>query len=121
MEQPRNPENKEEIKGMGKGVWIYCAVMLAITTIPGVILWIVNHNPIYLESFYVAGGCLDLIVWLWRPRARENAHYRKEKTLVESHSTKEYKRFASQQVVILLFGLALLAASLLVFLIRRFN
>lgn len=121
------PSNPEEAKGnkaftpFTPGFIVYLILCLAIPGLVGGILSAIFRNLIYLESCFVVGGCLELIIWLWRPRARESAHYRKEKTIVEDKQTKEYRKFAIQQLWMLGFGLLCLALSLIPFLIRRFT
>ena len=121
---PKNPEETNGNKAFAlftPGFIVYLVLAIAIPGLTGGILAAVFHDLIYLEVLLVVGGCLELIIWLWRPRARESAHYRKERTIVEDKTTKEYRKFTLQQLWILGFGLICLALALVTFLIRRFT
>ena len=85
----------------------------------GGVLSAINQDLLYLEVIYVVFGLIDLLLITIRLRIRDSRNYKKNKSIVEDKTTKEYKTWIREQYLIAILGAVDLAASLVVFLISK--
>ena len=97
----------------------YGIILLLIVGLVGGITSAVNQDLIYLEVVLVVGGLIDLFFFVFRIFFRDRVNYRKNKSVFEDTKAPEYHQFIVNQWILVGIGLALILASLLVFLIRR--
>ena len=101
-------------------VLVFGLVMFLIPTTGGLILTILMQRIVFLEAFYIIFGVLTLIFALYRSRKRDNHNYKNYKDNEEPIEKENNRSFRNSQLVLYLFGVILLAASLVSFLIGNY-
>lgn len=92
-------------------------ILLAFPLLVGGIFSYINGNTTFLEVALIVWGVFFWIAISIRSRARDSMNYKKNKTVFEDKSTKDYKEYKKVQLYLFLFGLGCCLLSVIVFLI----
>ena len=109
---------ENQVKFFTKFNTIYLIVSTLIPlAIGGIALLITEYLGVF-EAAYVLIGLIDLLIITIRLHARDSRNYKKNKSIVEDKTTKDYKEWKNFQYLLGLAGAIDLLLSLVAFVIR---